>query len=67
MLRNLFLRLISKNNRDVEVKEIIIATYQIYKSATTTNYIERLLKPLEISISKMEIEAADIFETTTIQ
>ena len=67
MLANLLPRLSPKNNEGVEVKEIIVATNPTTESNATANYIERLLKPLGITVNRIEIEMTDIIETETIQ
>lgn len=66
-LKNLFTRLMPDNNQEVLVKEIFLATNPTIESATTANYIERLLKPLGFSVNKIKIEMEDVFETETIQ
>lgn len=67
MLSNLFPRLMTKNNGSVEVKEIIVTTNLSVQSEATANYIMRLLKPLGISVNKIEIEIINITEPETIQ
>ena len=53
MLVNLLPRLDPKNNDDVEVKEIIVATNPTTEGEATANYIARLLKPLGVRVTRI--------------
>ncbi len=53
MLVNLIPRLDPKNNDDVEVKEIIVATNPTTEGEATANYIARLLKPLGVKVTRI--------------
>ncbi len=53
MLVNLLPRLDPKNNDDVEVKEIIVATNPTTEGEATANYIARLLKPLGVKVTRI--------------
>ena len=53
MLVNLLPRLDPKNNEDVEVKEIIVATNPTTEGEATANYIARLLKPLGVKVTRI--------------
>ncbi|MEP7037837.1 MAG: recombination mediator RecR [Acidobacteriota bacterium] len=53
MLVNLLPRLDPKNNDDVEVKEIIVATNPTTEGEATANYIARLLKPLGARVTRI--------------
>ncbi len=53
MLVNLIPRLDPKNNDDVEVKEIIVATNPTTEGEATANYIARLLKPLGARVTRI--------------
>ncbi len=53
MLVNLLPRLDPKNNEDVEVKEIIVATNPTTEGEATANYIARLLKPLGVRVTRI--------------
>lgn len=67
LLSNLVPRLMSKNNKGIEVKEIIIVSNLTSESKITARYIGRLLKPLGISVNEIEIEMTSVFEAGTIQ
>lgn len=66
MLKNLISRLAPENNQGVVVREIIIIKNSTVESEATANYITRLLKPLGVSVNKIEIESAAVFESETI-
>lgn len=66
MLKNLISRLMPENNQGIEVKEIIIIKNLTADSEATANYITRLIKPLGVTVNKIEIESAAVFESETI-
>ena len=53
MLNNLLTRLRPENNENVEVTEIIIATNPTTEGEATANYIARLLKPLDMKVTRI--------------
>ena len=53
MLQNLLPRLRPENNDGVEIKEIIVATNPTTEGEATANYIARLLKPLDVLVTRI--------------
>ncbi len=53
MLRNLLPRLLPENNEGVEVQEVIVATNPTTEGEATANYIARLIKPLDVTVSRI--------------
>ena len=53
MLQNLIPRLRPENNDGVEIKEIIVATNPTTEGEATANYIARLLKPLDVLVTRI--------------
>jgi recombination protein RecR len=53
MLNNLITRLRPENNDGIEIAEIIIATNPTTEGEATANYIARLLKPLDMKVTRI--------------
>lgn len=53
MLTNLLPRLMPENNEGVKVEEIIVATNPTTEGEATANYVARLIKPLEIRVTRI--------------
>jgi len=53
MLPNLLPRLMPENNEGVDVIEVIVATNPTTEGEATANYIARLLKPLDVRVTRI--------------
>jgi recombination protein RecR len=53
MLANLLPRLMPENNEGVDVREIIVATNPTTEGEATANYIARLLKSLDVRVTRI--------------
>ena len=53
MLANLLPRLMPENNEGVDVREVIVATNPTTEGEATANYIARLLKSLDIRVTRI--------------
>ncbi|HVF88010.1 MAG TPA: recombination mediator RecR [Pyrinomonadaceae bacterium] len=52
-LQNLLPRLRPENNEGIEVREVILATNPTMEGEATANYINRLLKPLGVRVTRI--------------
>lgn len=66
-LSNLFPRLLVENNKGIQIQQIILAVQQTYESQMTANYVEKLVKPLNIQISRFEIEKSYDLKSEIVQ